>query len=116
MKEENRYEELRNECNLWHAKHPEVWELFVKFTKQRIASKFKHYSAYTIFELIRWHTDEADTEGRSTFKVNNNFRPFYARRFMKKYPEHKEFFRLRVQTSKDRPATGLPPLGPDHFD
>jgi len=35
-----------------------------------------------VFERIRWETDQADVDGRSTFKLNNNYRAFFARWFM----------------------------------
>ncbi len=48
---------------------------------------FKHYSVNAIFERIRWEID-AGGDGISTFKLNNNYRAFYARRFHRMYPEH----------------------------
>ena len=109
-----RYDELREECVAFNAKYPAVWELFVKFTFDRINRGFEHYSAYAIFERIRWETDQAPTPD-SEFKLNNNFRPFYARAFMKVYPEYDGFFRLRKQTSKEKTAVNLPPLGPNDY-
>lgn len=76
---------------------------------------FKNYSVNAIFERIRWETDQADVDGKSTFKLNNNYRPFYARRFMKIYVKHDGFFRLRKQISKGKPATGMEELGPPDF-
>ncbi|MCF6304371.1 MAG: hypothetical protein L3J33_03250 [Rhodobacteraceae bacterium] len=99
----------------FHAANPHVWGLFVNFTLERIGVGFKNYSVNAIFERIRWATDQADSDGRSTFKINNNYRPYYARRFMAEYPMHKGFFRTRKLTSMDEaPATG-PELGPLDF-
>lgn len=95
--------------------HPTVWELFVRFTHERIRRGFRHYSVNAIFERIRWETDQADVEGKSTFKLNNNYRPFYARRFMRMYPQYDGFFRTRAQTSHYDPATDRPELGPSDF-
>lgn len=112
-----RYEEMRRQCIRFHREHPKVWELFVQFTFELIDRGFKHYSAqHGVFARIRWETDQADVDGRSMFKLNNNYSPFYARRFMKMYPQHNGFFRVRKQTSKDELATGLPELGPSDFD
>ena len=116
MIEKTRHDEMRDECNRFHKAHPRVWSLFIRFTNERIARSFKHYSVNAVFERIRWETDQADVKGRSSFKINNNHRPFYARRFMKMFPQYEGFFRTRVQTSKGGRATNLPPLSPRDFD
>lgn len=110
-----RYDQMREQTIRYHLKNPLVWQYFCKFTFEIMERGFKNYSSNAIFERIRWETDQADTEGQSTFKVSNNHRAFYARAFMKKYPEHAGFFRLREQTSKNETASHLPPLGPDDY-
>ena len=109
-----RLEELREACQRFHEANPDVWELFVKFTNDRIGLGFKNYGANAIIERIRWETDSGSTDS-SQFKVNDHFPPFYARRFMAMYPEHKGFFRLRKQTSQDDPALNRGELGPDDY-
>ena len=111
----SRYEEMEHEAALFHAENPKVWEYFVQFTFEVIERGFNHYSVNGVFERIRWEADLADLEGNSTFKLNNNHRPFYARWFMDRYPEYRGFFRLRVMPSRSRPATGLPALTPADF-
>lgn len=106
---------MREHCIRFHKENPKVWDLFEKFTLDRISKGFNHYSVNSIFEQIRWETDQADKSGRSKFKINNNHRPFYARRFMRKYEGHDGFFRTREQFSKQVPATNLPELGPEDF-
>lgn len=113
---ETRYDEMKRDFFKFHKEHPEVWRLFRRFTFDRISLGFKHYSSYAIFERIRWETDQVPTEGKDEFKMNNNFRPFYARAFMKKYPEHEGFFRVRHQKSKDEPPVRRPALKPSDFD
>ncbi len=80
----------------FHTAHPEVWEHFVKFTQDRIAHGFKHYSADAIMHRVRWETDDGAEVG---FKINNNHVAFYARWYMKAFPNHDGFFRTRVQKS-----------------
>ena len=111
---DSRFEEMQFEVAAFHKKHPEVWKLFVRFTQQRIGHGFSHYSVNAIFERIRWETDVA-VDGASSFKLNNNYRAFYARRFMRLHPEHVGFFRTRKQLSKDDLPANRPPLGPDDF-
>ena len=45
-----------------------------------------------IFNAIRWETDINAT---GEFKINNNAKPFYARKFMKEHPQYNGFFRKR---------------------
>ena len=111
----NRREDMRKQCEEFHKDHPEVWDLFVRFTFEMINRGFKHYSAqHGIFARIRWEID-AGGNGTSEFKINNNYSAFYARRFMVMYPEHEGFFRTREQTSAKRNATGLPEMVPNNY-
>ncbi|NBW20452.1 MAG: hypothetical protein EBR82_72035 [Caulobacteraceae bacterium] len=110
-----RKEQMGQKCTEFHNKHPEVWALFVKFTKQVIARGHCNYGAGAVFERIRWELDTVGADGKSTFKLNNNFCAFYARRFHAVYPEHHGFFRTRAQTSSHRAASKLPELGPNDY-
>ena len=101
-----RHEEMRQQVKAYHTKHPEVWELFCEFAFQMISKGYKHDSAKAVFERIRWEKD-AGGDGVTQFKVGNNHPAFYARAFMKKYPQHNGFFRLREQTSHKKPANHL---------
>lgn len=110
-----RKDELEDAARQFHNDHPQVWRLFVKFTQEMIDRGFANYSTNAIFERIRWETDQADSDGKSTFKLNNNHRPFYARWYMSAFPEHRGFFRLRQMTSEFEHAKDLPELGPEDF-
>ena len=115
LKPKTRKDELEESALKFHQQHPQVWVLFVKFTREMASRGFRNYSAYAIFERIRWETDEADVDGKSTFKVNNNHRPYYARWYMQSFPEHEGFFRIRELTSEERLASDLPELTPKDF-
>jgi len=111
---ETRLDEMKAQCQAYHKNHPEVWDLFVRFSKEIISKGYANYSVNAIFERIRWEMDVGGS-GDSEFKINNNFRPLYARRFMKMYPDHDGFFRTRKQTSEEAPATNLPELQPKDY-
>lgn len=111
-----RRDQLEEQAADFHKRNPEVWTLFCRFTFEAIKRGFRSYSGQAIFERIRWETDQADTEGRSTFKLNNNYRAWYARRFMELFPQHKGFFRTRTRQSKDWAATNLPELRPEFYE
>jgi len=111
-----RYDQLRDECRRFHAKHPDIWDLFEQFTRQKIRQGFKNYSARGVFHRIRWETEKPKYKQGEEFKLNDHHSPFYARRFMRMYPDCAGFFRTRVQLSKATSPTSLPPLGPADFD
>jgi hypothetical protein len=108
---ESRKEEMRQQVLEYHQKHPEVWDLLVRFTFEVIEKGYKHYSINAIFERIRWEMDVGG-DGVTTFKIGNNYRAFYARAFMGKYPQYEGFFRTRKQTSEDRNPTNKPEVSP----
>jgi len=58
----NRQEEMRQQVTDFHRRHPEVWELFVKFTFEMINRGYKNYSVNAIFERIRWEKDSIGGE------------------------------------------------------
>lgn len=111
---ETRLDEMKAQCQAYHKNHPEVWDLFVRFSKEIISKGYSNYSVNAIFERIRWEMDVGGN-GDSEFKINNNFRPLYARRFMKMYPDYDGFFRTRKQTSEEAPPTNLPELQPKDY-
>ena len=112
---ETRRDEMREQVAAFHRQHPEIWDLFVRFTFEMINRGYSHYSVKAVFERIRWEID-AGGDGTHAFKLNNNYTAFYGRRFMRMYPQHDGFFRTRQQTSGDRSATNLPELTPEDYE
>ena len=55
-----------------------------------IAAGHKHYSMMAIIQRVRWHTT-VETEGGDTFKINNNFSPYYSRQFIYNNPRFADF-------------------------
>lgn len=81
----------------YDKENPHIWEAFKKYSFLAKKRGFKKYSSNGIFEVIRWHTD---LRANGLYKVNNNFRPDYARKMMLEFPEFKGFFRVRELKSK----------------
>ncbi len=75
----------------FHAKNPEVYRLFCYFTIQVMNAGHNKYSAEAIFNQIRWYTT-VETRG-DDFKINNDYKPYYSRKFMEEY--HKDIFYTR---------------------
>lgn len=111
----SRRDELYQSFKIFHAEHPRFYNLFNEFTYYLIGRGFTNYSAKGIFERIRWETDQADVDGQSTFKVNNNFSTFYARMWMKDNPKYEGFYRTRAQPSAKEDPNMLPELTPEDF-
>ena len=84
---------LEEKFDVYDKENPHIYLLFVKFTKEAKGSGRCSYSSNAIFERIRWFVD-VETSG-DTFKINNNYRPYYARKMMQDYPEFSGFFRTR---------------------
>jgi hypothetical protein len=83
----------------FHKENPHVYELFKRYTKAAMATGRQNYSAYAIFERIRWHTD-IETNEALGFKLNNNHRPYYARMFAADHPKYAKFFKTKVLASE----------------
>jgi hypothetical protein len=111
-----REDEIDEQAKIFCEQHPRVKKLFTQFTKEIIYRGFKNYSAMAIFQRIRWETDQADTQGKSMFKLNNNYAPWFARQFMDENPQYKGFFRTRLRISAFQAARGLPELTPKDFE
>ena len=103
--EETRADQIRKAFREFHAANPEVWILFQEFTFKSIRAGRDHYSCNAIFERIRWHVD-IDTRGDAA-KLNNNYRPYYARMFTAKNPEYADFFRNRRLVSAAQSPHGI---------
>jgi len=106
-----REQQIREQVRNYHHDNPEVWELFKSFTMELIYSGRKHYSANAIFERIRWEKDLGNG-CEAAFKLNNNYRAFYSRRFMASYPQYEGFFRTRSQPSSTQDALYADELSP----
>jgi hypothetical protein len=72
---------------------PIVWDLFVRFTFEAIHAGATRFSVDSVTERIRWFTTVETRSGE--FGLNNNFRPFYARKWQKELPEYAELFETR---------------------
>lgn len=112
---ETRQDELQAEFDRYHQDNPQVYEAFKRLTFQLISAGRENFSASAVVERIRWGVSIGEY-GPDDFKINNNYRAFYARLFHVEHPQHDGFFRTRKQKSADEDATNLPPLKRSWFD
>lgn len=90
------------EFQKFHARNPQVYELFRKLAWQVKRAGRKKYSAWTLINRIRWDFD-IQTKG-SQFKISNDFIALYARLLVTHETEaFKHFFKLRPMKAKRRP-------------
>ena len=81
----------------FHENNPRVFHQVVRYADQQRQTR-KHYSIEIIINVIRFWTD-LDSVGEP-FKINNNYKPYYARMYMQ-YRECKGFFELRDSLADD---------------
>lgn len=79
--------------NRYDEANPRVWQLFKRFAFEAIEASRTRLSASLIAERIRWEVSVA-TFGEP-FKINNNYRAFYARKFEEHFPQHAGKFAFR---------------------
>lgn len=77
------------------AAHPDVWQLFERFTLDLIRRGFGHYSSDAVLHRVRWETSAGAGSDEDAFKINNNWTAYYARKFDEQHPEYAGFFRMR---------------------
>ena len=77
----------------WDEANPHFYPLFIRFATQLAQRGYRNISSKLLFERIRWES-MIRTVGEE-WKLNNNYTPIYARRFMRDYPQHDGLFRLR---------------------
>lgn len=75
------------------AANPHVWDRFVSLTFRLIEKGRDRAGVALIFERMRW--DWFIRTVGDEFKLNNNHRAWFARRFHAKFPEHGRFFETR---------------------
>lgn len=73
--------------------NPQIWVYFKRFALEAIQKGRTRLSAELIYNRIRWETMVRAEDGG--FKVNNNARSGYARKFIKEFPQYKDFFETR---------------------
>lgn len=96
----------------FHEANPRLWELFQQFALDVARRGRERYSVSAIVERIRWHVD-IETGGADV-KINNDFKAYYGRMFMAKFPQY-PIFETRRLLSAEAPAYGedvpvMPPL------
>lgn len=78
----------------YHAANPQVYAALRRFALEAKRAGRPRMSINMLHERVRWYT-AIETVG-DEFKLNNNFRPYYARLLMEQEPELVGFFETRT--------------------
>lgn len=74
--------------------NPRIYQLLCRFADQALAAGRARLGISLLFERIRWEV-YITTASNDEFKLNNNHRAYYARKWLREHPEHPEFFATR---------------------
>lgn len=89
--------EMRKAFWEFHRANPRVWKLLVKFAFEAYDAGMRRIGIAFLIERIRW--EEEVVRRTDGYKINNNHKPFYSRRLMRKHPELNGLFVTRKRTS-----------------
>lgn len=89
---------MREKFLAFHEANPQVARRIAKMALDLQRKGFRVYGIAALFEVMRF--DYNLTTDGDPFKLNNNYRAFYARLIMDKMPKLDGFFRTRMQPSQ----------------
>jgi hypothetical protein len=90
-----RYQEFHNE-NPWVMSH--LADLALQLKRRGV----RRYGIAPLFEVLRYQHTLRTNDPNSVFRLNNNYRAYYAREIMDRYPELDGFFETRTSQADDR--------------
>ncbi len=93
-----RYEKVRRQWWEFHQANDAVYGSLRQISLDLRRRGRERYGISGVFEVMRWHRAMSTTD--QDYKINNNYKPFYARLLMRQEPELVGFFELREQTSQ----------------
>jgi hypothetical protein len=85
----------------YHAANPQVYAALRRFALDARRAGRSRMSINMLHERVRWYTTVEAVQDE--FKINNNWRPFYARLLMELEPELAGFFETRKALADDGP-------------
>jgi len=84
---------IRKGFNQFNEDNPHIFQAFEKEALKAIKKGRKKVSAKLIINWIRWN--EYLMSSDKNFRINDAYQSYYARYFIKKYPQHQSVFELR---------------------
>lgn len=103
VSERQRAERRYQDFLAFDAAHPEVYQLFDRFTRQLLRVSERRLGARVVWERIRWETyamlarakpKKGQKRGPRTL-LNDHFLPYYIRRWRRANPDLAHLFEVR---------------------
>lgn len=89
-----------NAFERFHAANPRVYEVLVRLAREWVGRTGRHkLGIATLYERTRWEIALATSD--PDFKLNNNFRAYYARLIMLREPDLDGLFDLRASEADE---------------
>jgi hypothetical protein len=89
-----------NEFCTFHSTNPHVYERLVEYARQVQRAGYTSYGIGALWERLRWYFDIETADPNSAFKLNNNYRAYYARLLMLE-PGLSGLFHLRTSAADE---------------
>ena len=86
---------LRREAERFIAEHPEVYALFKQFAMQLLATR-RRFGISLLTERVRWEVFTTWATDDRGLKINNNHRPYIARKLIEDEPRLADLIQCRV--------------------
>ena len=67
----------------FHREHPWVYRELVRLSRELIRRGYDRFGIATVYEVCRWRSMMDELPGQG-FKLNNNYRAYYARLMMQR--------------------------------
>ena len=77
----------------FHTLHPEVYDLLVRLARQAQAAGHDRIGIGMLYEMARWQTLVGSSG--ATYRLNNNYKPRYARLIATNEPALAPLFEMR---------------------
>jgi hypothetical protein len=87
----------------FHKDNPQVWSMFRGKTSRLVKIGHTKFSQRMIWESIRHDSMQVTTDDK--FKLNDHHLIYYAKAYLKKYPEDGEVFSFRPRKKSPSVAT-----------
>ena len=102
-----KYPWINDKFKTFHEKNPLIFKLFMHKTKQLIDAGHKKYSAWAVFNSIRWDND-ISTKRIDNFKIANDYIARYVRLLEVVNPKFKGFYDTKpMKCEKKRDSMGI---------
>ena len=85
------------ETRFWRFHHlnPDVLATLAQLANELKNKGHNKGSIAMLFEVFRWEVMKRTTDPSASFKISNDYKPYYARLLMERYPGLKGFFNLK---------------------